>query len=52
MVGPSKEVHVSDEVLYELLQENEYSVISESKYTSDSKIDTNISSCDKQECHP
>jgi hypothetical protein len=29
MVGPSKETHVSDEVFYELLYDNEYSHISE-----------------------
>jgi hypothetical protein len=37
-------VCVSDEeLLYELLQENEYSDISKSKYRSDSEIDVKIS---------
>jgi hypothetical protein len=34
----SNKIHVSDEMLYELLQENEYSDILESEYSSDSKI--------------
>jgi hypothetical protein len=47
MVGPSKKMGVSDEVLYELLQENEYSYISESEFSSDSKINVKMLSCDK-----
>jgi hypothetical protein len=40
---------VSDEVvIYELLQENEYSDISESEYSSDSEINVKISSCGEQ----
>jgi hypothetical protein len=36
MEGPSKKTRMSDEeVLYELLQENEYSDISESEYSSE-----------------
>jgi hypothetical protein len=43
MAGPSKEMSVSDEdVLYELLQENQYSDISESIYSSDSEINVKI----------
>jgi hypothetical protein len=39
-------VRASDEeVLYELLEENEYSDISESKYSNDSEINVNILSC-------
>jgi hypothetical protein len=42
-------MRVSDEeVLYELLQENEYSDIAESKYSSDSEINVKISSCSEQ----
>jgi hypothetical protein len=38
MAGPSKKMRQSDEELfYELLQENEYSDISESEYSSDVK---------------
>jgi hypothetical protein len=44
MEGPRKKVHVSDEVvLNELLQEDEYSDVSESEYNSDSEINVNIS---------
>jgi hypothetical protein len=40
MAGPSKKMLVSDEeVFYELLQENEYSGISESEYTRWFKYD-------------
>jgi hypothetical protein len=42
VAGPSKKMRVSDEVLYELLQENEYSDISESEYSSDSEINVKI----------
>jgi hypothetical protein len=45
MAGPSKKMHVSDEVFYELLQENEYSGISESEYSSDSEVNVKILSC-------
>jgi hypothetical protein len=38
----------SDEVLYELLQENEYSDTSESEYSSDSERNVKISSCGEQ----
>jgi hypothetical protein len=39
MARPSKKMGVSDEeVLYELLQDNEYSDISESKYSSDREM--------------
>jgi hypothetical protein len=38
MVGPSKKMSVSDKVLHELLQKNEYSEISESEYSSGSEI--------------
>jgi hypothetical protein len=37
-------------VLHELLQENDYSNISMSKHSSDSKINVKISSCDKHKC--
>jgi hypothetical protein len=43
MAGPSKKMHVSDKVFHELLQENEYSGISESEYSSDSEINVKIS---------
>jgi hypothetical protein len=33
MAGPSKKMCVSDEIIYELLKQNEYSDISESEYT-------------------
>jgi hypothetical protein len=49
MAGPSKKMCMSDEeVLHVLLQENEYSDISESEYDSDSEINVEISSCDEQ----
>jgi hypothetical protein len=49
MAGPSKKMCVSDEeVFYELLQENEYSGISESEYSSDSEINVKISSGGEQ----
>jgi hypothetical protein len=41
-------MHVSDEVFYELLEENEYSDISESEYSTDSKINVKILSGDEQ----
>jgi hypothetical protein len=42
-------MHVSDEdVLCELLEENEYSDISESECSSDSDINVKISSCGEQ----
>jgi hypothetical protein len=34
-----------EEVLYKLLQENEYSNVSEIKYSSDSEINGTVSSC-------
>jgi hypothetical protein len=34
-------MHLSDEVFYELLQENEYSDISKNEYSSDSEINEN-----------
>jgi hypothetical protein len=43
MAGPSKKMCVSDEeVLYELLQENDYSNTSDSEYSSDSEISVQI----------
>jgi hypothetical protein len=49
IAGPSKMMCVRDEeVLYELLQDNEYSDISEGKYSSDSEINVKISSCGEQ----
>jgi hypothetical protein len=49
MAVPSKKMCVSDEkVLYEVLQKNEYSDISESEYSSDSKINVKILSCGEQ----
>jgi hypothetical protein len=43
MAVPSKKMHVSDEeVVYELLQENEYSGISKSEYSSDSELNMKI----------
>jgi hypothetical protein len=45
MVGPSIKMHVNDaEVLYELLQEDEYTDISNSEYSSDRKINMKTSS--------
>jgi hypothetical protein len=41
-------MHVSDEVSYELLQENEYRDISESEYSCDSEINVKILSCSEQ----
>jgi hypothetical protein len=43
MADSSKMMCESDEVFYGLLQENEYSGISESEYSSDSEINLNIS---------
>jgi hypothetical protein len=44
MTGPSKKMRVSDEeVFYELLQENEYSGISERAYSSNSEMNVKIS---------
>jgi hypothetical protein len=49
MAGPSKKMCMSDEeVLYELLQENEYSDIFERECSSDSEIDGKFLSCGKQ----
>jgi hypothetical protein len=48
MAGPSKKMRLSDEVFYELLQENECSDISESEYSSDNEINVNISSSGEQ----
>jgi hypothetical protein len=42
MAIPSKKMRVSDAVLYELLQGNEYIDISESEYNSDSEINMKI----------
>jgi hypothetical protein len=47
MAGPNK-MRASDEVLYELLQENCCSDISERKYSSESEINVKISSCGEQ----
>jgi hypothetical protein len=48
MACPSKKLCGSDEVvLYEQFQENEYSDISESEYSSDSEINVKISSCEQ-----
>jgi hypothetical protein len=49
MAGPNKKMRVSDdEVFCELLQENEYSDISESEYSSDSEINVKILSGGEQ----
>jgi hypothetical protein len=49
MTGPNKKMCVSDEeVLYEPLQENEYSDIPESEYSSDSEINVKIFACGEQ----
>jgi hypothetical protein len=48
MAGPSKKMRVSDEMLCELLQENEYNDISESECSSDSDINVKILSCGEQ----
>jgi hypothetical protein len=45
MAGPSKKMCVSDEILYELLQKNEYCDISENEYSSDSEVNVKILSC-------
>jgi hypothetical protein len=45
MAGSSQKMHANDEVLYELLQENEYRDTSESRCSSDSEINVKISSC-------
>jgi hypothetical protein len=43
MAGPSKRMRISnEEVFYELLQENEYSDISENDYSCDSEINLKI----------
>jgi hypothetical protein len=42
MAGPSKKLHMSDEVLYELLQKNEDNDISEGKYSSHSEVNMKI----------
>jgi hypothetical protein len=47
MAGPSKEMRVTDEVFYELLQENEYSTISKSECSSDSEINVKMYSCEQ-----
>jgi hypothetical protein len=44
MAGPSKMRISHEELFYELLQENEYSDISESEYSRDSDINVKISS--------
>jgi hypothetical protein len=47
--GPSKKMRVSDKVvLYEMLQQNEYSDISGSEYSSDSKKIVKILSCGEE----
>jgi hypothetical protein len=46
MADPIKKMHVSDVVFYE--QENEYSDIAESEYSSDSEINVKISSGGEQ----
>jgi hypothetical protein len=38
-------MHVGDEVLHKLLQENEYSDLCEVKYSNDSEINVKILSC-------
>jgi hypothetical protein len=43
-----KKMHVRNEVLYELLQKNEYNDVSESEYNSDSEINVKILSCVEQ----
>jgi hypothetical protein len=43
-----KKMHVRNEVLYELLQKNEYNDISESKYNNESEINVKILSCGEQ----
>jgi hypothetical protein len=49
MAGLSKKMHIHDEdKLYELFQENEYSDISHSEYSSDSEINVKISSSGEQ----
>jgi hypothetical protein len=49
MAGPSRKMRVSDEVvLYDMLQENEYSDISESICSSDSEVNVKILSCGEQ----
>jgi hypothetical protein len=48
MAGPSKMCVGDEEVFYQLLQKNDYSDISESKYSSDSKINVKILSCNEQ----
>jgi hypothetical protein len=48
MEDPRKKMRVSDELFYELFQENVYSDISESKYSSDSEINLKISSGGEQ----
>jgi hypothetical protein len=48
MTGPGKKMHVSVEMLFELLQENEYCDVSENKYTSDSEIEVKILSSGEQ----
>jgi hypothetical protein len=48
VAGPGKKMHVRDEVFYELFEENEYSDISESEYSSDSEINVKISSCSEE----
>jgi hypothetical protein len=49
MAGPSKKVRVSDEEVFcELLQENEYSDISENECSSDSEINVKIVSGGEQ----
>jgi hypothetical protein len=48
MAGPNKKIRVSNEVFYELLQENEYGDISESGYSSDSETNMKIlSGCEQ-----
>jgi hypothetical protein len=48
MAGPSKKMRVSNEGLYELFQESEYSDISEHECSSDSEINVKILSCGEQ----
>jgi hypothetical protein len=45
MAGPSKKMRGSDKVLYELLQEDECSNVSESEYSRGSEINVKILSC-------
>jgi hypothetical protein len=48
MADPSKKLYASDEeVLNKMVQENEYSDISERKYSSDTEMNVKILSCEQ-----